>query len=89
MFFFRITGFSKLKKEDQDELVSKLGKGEKRKGEQSKASNKKQKKEETEEEKALRVCLSDSDYKGTLITEDVNIRLSDIFKVNVFSKTLT
>ncbi|XP_053378443.1 poly [ADP-ribose] polymerase 1-like [Mercenaria mercenaria] len=54
-----ITGFSNLKKEDQDMLIEKLGKGstsgKKRKGETSKGSGGKKKKvEETAEEKALR-----------------------------------
>ncbi|XP_060555294.1 poly [ADP-ribose] polymerase 1-like [Ruditapes philippinarum] len=54
----KIKGFSNLKKEDQELLIEKLGKGssgKKRKGDTSKgAGGKKKKQEETEEEKALR-----------------------------------
>ncbi|XP_041351454.1 poly [ADP-ribose] polymerase 1-like [Gigantopelta aegis] len=54
----KIPGFNKLKKEDQSQLLEKLGKGEqakKRKGDDAKGSGgKKVKKEETEEEKQLK-----------------------------------
>ncbi|XP_021365761.1 poly [ADP-ribose] polymerase 1-like isoform X2 [Mizuhopecten yessoensis] len=54
----KIKGFNRLKKEDQEELFTKLGKGEKikkRKGDaKGDAGGKKAKKEETEEEKQLR-----------------------------------
>ncbi|KAL4239025.1 Poly [ADP-ribose] polymerase 1 [Mactra antiquata] len=55
----QITGFSKLKQDDRDMLIEKLGKGEssgkKRKGDSEKgAGGKKKKVAETEEEKALR-----------------------------------
>ncbi|XP_076464586.1 poly [ADP-ribose] polymerase 1-like [Babylonia areolata] len=53
----KITGFGKLKKEDKDYLLEKLGKGEAKKrkgGEEKGAGGKKAKKEETEEEKQLK-----------------------------------
>ncbi|KAL8613750.1 hypothetical protein ACOMHN_029607 [Nucella lapillus] len=54
----RITGFGKLKQEDKDELLEKLGKGETKKrkvvDEKGAAGGKKVKKEETEEEKQLK-----------------------------------